>query len=229
MIPDALLLDAGSTIVFADHAAIAAVLRECGHPIEASAVGTGQAAANRAYIACLEEGAPHEDGWETLMRAWVCAAGVADAHAVAAVRALRAVHDDFNLWRHVPDEVIDALRRLREARIPLAVVSNSEGGLRRLFERLDLARYFEVLVDSAEEGVRKPDPDIFLRACRRLGAEPARCLYAGDLPEVDVVGARRAGLAAALIDPLGAYPDYRDAPRFASLAELADAILDDAL
>jgi HAD superfamily hydrolase (TIGR01662 family) len=229
MIPDALLLDAGNTIVFADHAAMAAVLQGCGHAIEARAIRDCQAAANSAYIACLEEGAPHEDGWQTLMRTWVCAAGVAEAQAVDVVRALRTVHDDFNLWRRVPDDVIDALTRLREASIPLAVVSNSEGGLRALFERLDLARFFEVMIDSAEEGVRKPDPDIFLRACRRLGAEPARCLYAGDLPEVDVDGARRAGLAAALVDPLGAYPDYRDAPRFASLAELTDAILNDAL
>ena len=227
MIPDALLLDAGNTIVFPDHAAIAGVLQRCGHAIDAYSIRACQAEANRAYIACLEEGAPHEDGWQTLMRTWVCAAGVAEARALEAVRALRRVHDDFNLWRSVPDDVIDALTRLRDARIPLAVVSNSEGGLRRLFERLDLARFFDVMIDSAEEGVRKPDPDIFLRACRRLGVEPARCLYAGDLPEVDVDGARRAGLAAALVDPLGAYPDYR--PRFSSLAELADALLNDAL
>ena len=54
--------------------------------------------------------------------------------------------------------------------------------------------------------------------------EPSRALYAGDIPSVDVDGARAAGLRAALIDPLGFYPQHESSARFASVAELVDAL-----
>jgi putative hydrolase of the HAD superfamily len=82
-----------------------------------------------------------------------------------------------------------------------------------------------VVVDSHSEGLRKPDPVIFQRACGRIGVEPADCLYAGDLPDIDVDGARGAGLEAVLIDSFGIYPDYDAAPRYESVGELCSALL----
>jgi putative hydrolase of the HAD superfamily len=66
-----------------------------------------------------------------------------------------------------------------------------------------LRPYFEFVLDSGVEGVEKPDPEIFLRACQRMALDPGACLYVGDLFPVDVVGARSAGLAAVLLDPSG--------------------------
>ena len=43
-----------------------------------------------------------------------------------------------------------------------------------------LAR-FEVVIESSREGVRKPDPRIYLLACRRLGVEAGQCVYLDDL------------------------------------------------
>ena len=106
----------------------------------------------------------------------------------------------------------------------LGVVSNSEGGLAQLFAELGLAELFDVLLDSHHEGVAKPDPEIFLRASRQLGVAPERCLYAGDIPEVDVVGALAAGMSAALVDTLDAHRGYAGAPRFRSVVELVKAL-----
>jgi putative hydrolase of the HAD superfamily len=72
-------------------------------------------------------------------------------------------------------------------------------------------------------GIEKPDPGIFRIALERLGIEPERALFVGDIRSVDEVGARAAGMPFVLIDP---YRDYAapGAPAIAGLHELADWI-----
>jgi putative hydrolase of the HAD superfamily len=118
---------------------------------------------------------------------------------------------------------VAALERARAAGIRCAVISNAEGQIQGLFEQLGIAQLFDLVVDSGIEGVRKPDPEIFRRALARAGVQPTQGLYAGDIPRVDVEGARAAGMDAVLIDALDHYPDYREAPRFKSVAELVSA------
>jgi len=194
--PDALLLDAGNTLVFLDHQALAEGLEAEGFRLDAAALRAAEPLAKRRYAALLQSGASHEDGWHLLMCVLLAEAGLPRAEVEEAARQARRVHDAFNLWRQVPTDLPAALDRARGAGLRLAVVSNSEGTLDALFARVGLAAYFELVVDSALEGVRKPDAEIFHRALRRLGVEPARALYAGDIPDVDVVGARRAGMQA---------------------------------
>lgn len=108
------------------------------------------------------------------------------------------------LWVHyarpdaweVADGAEECCRRLRVAGIRLAVVSNWDVRLRPLLRDLGIADWFDTIVVSAEEGVEKPDPEIFHRACQRLGVEPAAALMIGDSPKNDVEGARAAGLDA---------------------------------
>ena len=78
----------------------------------------------------------------------------------------------------------------------LAVVSNStsEAAVRRILDVAGILRYFERVVSSGSEGVRKPDPEIFRRALGRLGVPGAEALYVGNLPRTDAVAARQAGL-----------------------------------
>lgn len=63
--------------------------------------------------------------------------------------------------------------------------------------------YFKSVILSSVYGKRKPDPDVFLEAARRAEAEPERCVYVGDNPKRDVIGARQAGFGAVilLMDP----------------------------
>jgi putative hydrolase of the HAD superfamily len=68
--------------------------------------------------------------------------------------------------------------------------------------------------------VEKPDPRLFRLALQRAGAAPEEAVHVGDLYEVDVVGARAAGIRAILLDPAGLYPEA-DCPRVRSLGELA--------
>jgi putative hydrolase of the HAD superfamily len=223
--PRALLLDAGNTVVFLDIAAVATLLGRHGWRAGQDDLERALPAANQSYVARLTEGGDHEDGWAEFMRGWLRAAGLDAAAAIAGARALRAEQDRFNLWRLVPEGIRQAIAALRAVGIPVGLVSNSEGKLGALLDRVGLDRAFDVVIDSGLEGVRKPDPEIFLRACSRIGVPPVDALYAGDIPEIDVRGALHAGLRAALVDPYGLYPDFAEAPRFASLPDLAAAIL----
>jgi len=99
------------------------------------------------------------------------------------------------------------------------VVSNANGKLKVLLERLRLATRFDVMLDSAVEGVAKPDPRLFQLALERSGSRPEDTLHVGDLYHVDVEGARGAGLRAVLLDTANLYPNA-DCPRIRSLGEL---------
>jgi putative hydrolase of the HAD superfamily len=72
-------------------------------------------------------------------------------------------------------------------------------------------------------GVEKPDPRIFRMALERMGIEPEDAVYVGDVYEIDVVGARAAGMRAYLIDPLMRL-GHLDCDRIASLTELPDRL-----
>jgi putative hydrolase of the HAD superfamily len=77
------------------------------------------------------------------------------------------------------------------------------------------------VIDSRIVRVEKPDPQIFQIALERSGANPANTLYAGDMYDFDVVGARAAGLHAVLLDP---YADWGnvDCERVPDLVTLYD-------
>ncbi len=133
---------------------------------------------------------------------------------------IQVVHRARNWWEHVPPEVPAALDRFRESGLRLVVVSNSNGTLRTLLGRLGLASRFEVIVDSFEVGVEKPDARIFEIALARSGASRETTVHVGDLYHVDVVGARAAGLRPVLVDAAGLRAGA-DCPRIASHAELS--------
>lgn len=221
---EALLLDAGNTLVFLDLGAVAEVARDHGIAVDPVALLQEEGAAKRHYERELAAGASHESGWRLYLQTLLVRGGSPPEAAEALIGPLRAAHDRMNLWRRVPDGLREALAEARSMGLRLGVVSNSEGKLRQLFEHVGLDDAFEVVVDSALEGVRKPDPEIFHRALRRMGVSSTRALYAGDIPLVDVDGARAAGLHAALIDPFEFYPDHASSPRFASVAELIRAL-----
>jgi putative hydrolase of the HAD superfamily len=96
-------------------------------------------------------------------------------------------------------EVPEVLARLRAGGARLAVVSNWDVSLHDVLERTGLRALLDAVVISAELGVAKPQPAIFHAALRRLGAQAADALHVGDSLELDVAGARAAGLRAVLV------------------------------
>jgi putative hydrolase of the HAD superfamily len=67
-----------------------------------------------------------------------------------------------------------------------------------------LTQYFKSVVLSSVYGRRKPDPEIYWEAARRVAVPPNKCVYVGDNPSRDVVGTRNAGfgMIILLMDPV---------------------------
>jgi len=142
----------------------------------------------------------------------------------AALAELKAFNDTDGTWDAVVPDAIPTLGRLRKAGCTLGVVSNTNGTLRRMFGRIGLEPHLDVLVDSSEERIEKPDPRLFEIALERAGADRSRAIFCGDIYQIDVVGARAAGLPVVLLDPTGQYVDA-DCPRVTSLTAFADGVL----
>ncbi|MCO4762759.1 MAG: HAD-IA family hydrolase [Myxococcales bacterium] len=211
-----LLLDAGNTLVYLDHSAVARLTG-----LSRSRLESGEGVAKRAYESFLATGADHADGWFAFMAALLTAAGAVGDVAPLVAR-VRADHDRRNLWCRVPDGLHDALVQLRDAGWRLGVVSNSEGRVRDILSDVGLAPLFEVIVDSGIEGISKPDPRLFQIALQRMGIPAEGTWYVGDVPSVDVDGARAAGLEAALVDSLNHYRGYDAAPRYRETRALVE-------
>ena len=88
---------------------------------------------------------------------------------------------------------------MREAGLRLACVTNKARRFTApLLDKTGLADFFDVVVTSDEVGRRKPHPDPFLLACRRLEVTPAESIVIGDSAN-DALGARAAGCRILLV------------------------------
>jgi putative hydrolase of the HAD superfamily len=88
------------------------------------------------------------------------------------------------------------LRRQRGLRALGLITNGSSWTQRSKMRRAGLdAGFFDVILVSGEEGIAKPDPEIFRRALERLGGvRPEKALFVGDHPRNDIEGASSAGL-----------------------------------
>jgi putative hydrolase of the HAD superfamily len=224
---DAVFLDAGGVLVDPNWERVAAAMRAQGIDVAAAALAAAEPAAKR------ELDVPYRiqttDDRSRCGFFWELVATHAGVHAapeqlVRAWAELDAYHAEQNLWEVPLPGVPEALAALRARGLRLVVVSNANGTLRKKLDRLDLARHFDVILDSHVVGVEKPDRRIFEIALEAARVEPGAAVHVGDLYEVDVVGARAAGVAAVLVDPTGLQND-RDCPRVSSLAAFATHLL----
>jgi HAD superfamily hydrolase (TIGR01509 family) len=89
------------------------------------------------------------------------------------------------LWNLLPE-----LRK----KFKLGIINNGTRLTFPFFDgKLKLTDRFDIILSSGAEGVRKPDPRIYLRACTRLGVEPRHCLFMDD-SEGNILGASHAGM-----------------------------------
>ena len=112
-----------------------------------------------------------------------------------------------------------ALARLA-ARFPILALSNGNADL----TRIGLDHHFVGALSARDFGLAKPRPEIFHEACRRLGAAPAAVLHVGDDLDLDVNGARGAGLQAAWIDRQAQAPVPDGVLHLPDLTRLADTL-----
>ncbi len=94
-------------------------------------------------------------------------------------------------------DATQTLATLRAAGLKLGLITNGSVRMQtRKLECLALAPMFDAVLISDAEGISKPDARIFHRALVRLEVDPARSVFVGDHPDVDIAGARAAGMQA---------------------------------
>jgi putative hydrolase of the HAD superfamily len=218
---ETVLLDAGGVLVFPNWDRVAETFARHGLPVSAAALRAADPEAkftiDQAHHVASTSDA---DRGSRYFRLVLGKAGIPpDAAIEAPLNDLWAYHSEYNLWEDVPEDVFPALDRLQGLGVRLAVASNANGVLHRMFERVGLAACFDAICDSGVEGVEKPDPRFFDIVLARAGGRRETAIHVGDLYHVDVQGARNAGLRPVLMDPNDLYRDY-DVERVRSLEEL---------
>jgi sugar-phosphatase len=107
--------------------------------------------------------------------------------------------------------VLDAIRAVHEANIPIGVASSSSAELiRTVMERLQIAEYVTAIATGDDEVAGKPDPAVYLTAARKLGVDPHHCVAIEDSPN-GVLAARAAGMYCIVVPD----PHLADDPRMA--------------
>lgn len=229
------LFDVGETLIGPSEsfgAVYAAAAGELGLPVDAA---RAERALRRVWLEMQEEIPPgidryshypggEDEYWARFSRRTLERAGGMPIDARTARIALRRIREAFRdpaAWRIYPD-VRPSLEELTGQGTRLGIVSNWDSRLPDLLRLLDLDRYFEVVGVSHLERVEKPNAEFFHRVLARLQARPDQALHVGDVPELDLAGARAAGVDGLLIDRrgalapgLGARNDLTDLPRIA--------------
>jgi HAD superfamily hydrolase (TIGR01549 family) len=232
---DLLLLDAGNTVIFLDHARMAQFANALGFSVDAETLIRTEGEAKTLLegkgdrpveVDWASRARPGARGWGQVIGTALHRAGVPRDRLAALLEKLWEEHVGKNLYSLVPTGLGEALDRVRAAGVKVAIISNSEGMLARLFEQLQILSHFDLIVDSGIFGLEKPDPRIFQVALEKFGIRADHALHLGDTYATDVLGAHAAGVRTALIDPHGHYTGrFPDVARAAGVVEVARAML----
>jgi putative hydrolase of the HAD superfamily len=98
------------------------------------------------------------------------------------------------------DRSLIALIQSLRARYQTGVISNAMPDARESLKDRINGETFDTLVFSAEEGVKKPDPDIYCRALKRLNVQPVQAVFVDDV-FANVEAAKALGMAAIQFHP----------------------------
>jgi putative hydrolase of the HAD superfamily len=121
----------------------------------------------------------------------------------------------------LPQDTSDTLRELRGRGLKLGIVTNGPSHTqRRKIAALGLADSFDAILVSGEEGVHKPEAELFRRALARCAVAPHEAIFVGDHPVADVAGAHGAGLKAVWKAVPYWAPVVAEAPAIRQLSEL---------
>lgn len=212
-IPEAILFDAGGTLVLQDPVELSRLL---GIPIDPRTAFEAHYRAMDAYARLRSAG--EERSWSWWQGHFFAGLGLPEPDTGAELTS-----NGYGLWSAAIEGAVGAVTRLRSEGIRVAVVSNSDGSVRDSLFRAGFDGLFEFVVDSHEVGLSKPDPAIFAHTLERLGIDASGAWYVGDSIYHDVGGGVAARLAASvLVDPLDLAKEH--SLRISSVAQLPDLL-----
>lgn len=216
---DTILFDAGGVLLDLDYAFVKRLLEARHVATSVEALSESEAIARTTIDRRVREGGRTSEAWRDYFRILLTRVGAPPEETEPIIDTLAEAHGRVGLWTVAIEGAVETARALKDAGHRLGVVSNAEGRVERDLESAGYAGLFETVVDSRLVGVEKPDPAIFRIALERMNVAAEATIFLGDVPAVDIAGARAAGLTAVLLDRHNLYTEI-EAPRLRSIAEL---------
>ena len=96
----------------------------------------------------------------------------------------------------IPPESLWLLQTLREKGLKVGLITNTFSDERDMILASPLYPLFDAAIISYEQGISKPDPEIYRRAMQALNVTPQECLYVGDGGSHELQAARSLGMQA---------------------------------
>jgi putative hydrolase of the HAD superfamily len=218
--------DAGNTILFPDYYIYRDICEALGVEVGIDQIVRAEAGARSAFdeAVAAAPGKEVHGFWPVYYTPFYELLGVPDDTIPDAIEMTRVANDTgLGIWRE-PVEGLDAtLDALSAMDLSVGVISNSDGRLEWRLEEIGILGRFDFVIDSAIVGISKPDRRIFQDALNRSSLDAEEAVYVGDYYEVDVRGARAAGMLPVLFDPVGAYDDA-DCEVITRLKDIVDVV-----
>ncbi len=228
--PEAVLLDVGGIFLVPLHDRIVGAFARAGFTPALDDL-------DRAHYTGAQYFPMHDDldwpnAWRQYLDGYITACEVPDEMREDVHAHLDSEFADAALWFREFPGAREGLRTLQDTGVRLGIISNADGLIGQRLAELEILQvgpgagvHVECVIDSGNVGVMKPDPRIFHIALDAMGLQPHDAWYVGDMPGIDVVGARKAGMHPVLMDPYELHLDA-DYARTGSLRELAEQIGD---
>lgn len=99
-------------------------------------------------------------------------------------------------FKHLHSQIIPMLVKLKEEGIKVGLISNCFSEEADVIRRSELFPYFDAVYLSYEQGIQKPDEEIFRRCMDALSVTAEECVYVGDGGSYELETAKKLGMKA---------------------------------
>ena len=198
---EVILFDVGGTLIHVDRRFVIKRLNELGVAANEDDFLRAHAVGVREVSRIMRSSEPGTDAtrWQAYCATLLRELRVGDDAALGMIETIAKRHNEGKLWSLIEPGTAETLQQLKSEGYRLGVVSNSDGRIKQFLDNAKLSSFFDVVVDSGAVGIEKPDPGIFQIACQRMRAAPDTTMYVGDIYEIDMIGAKAAGLTGVLL------------------------------
>jgi putative hydrolase of the HAD superfamily len=231
--PKAVLLDVGGIFHLPDHDRIRAAFERAEFVVSEDLLDRAHYAGAAQFTVSPDNEIDWKARWGAYLDAYITTCGVSDEPSLRE-DVHRHLDSEFavgDLWSRIIPGSVDGLRALVATGVHVGIVSNADGSVA---QRLAAQEVLQVgpglgvevacVVDSGAVGVSKPDPRIFHMALEAIGVSAQDAWYVGDMPGIDVAGARAAGLRPIVMDPFG-FHTHADYESVSALADVAAMVI----
>lgn len=153
----------------------------------------------RARLSAYYEQRKHdlvEQTTRNLLRSQLAAMGIEEVAEEVIAEGIRRLYRVSQQHWHLEEDAVETLEYLRANGRRLGIVSNAgdDEDVQTLVNNAGFRPYFDFIISSAAEGVRKPHPQIFQTALDHWGFLPEEVIMVGDTLEADILGAQQVGI-----------------------------------